>query len=91
MTDETDRTNVDVLTLRLLEQIRDELRTTREELGSRIEQTRDELGARIDQNREELGSRIENLRRETGHRLQFIEHAMVDLAVRVTALEQRGG
>lgn len=87
MTHDLDPASVDVLTLRLLEQIRDEMRSMRGEMRT----TRDELAARIDQTNARIdqgNARIDTLRDETGTRLQFLEHAMVELTA---AFQHRGG
>ncbi len=57
------------LTVPILCEIRDELITTRTDLGARIDAVRTELGARIDSVRTELGARI-------GH----VEETLVELA-----------
>jgi hypothetical protein len=54
MTDEFEPVNPSDLMLRILEQIRDELRSTRVELSTRIDQT----NARLDSTRVELSTRI---------------------------------
>ncbi len=49
------------LSILILKQIRDELITTRTDLGGRIDAVRTELGDRIDAVRPELGARVQNV------------------------------
>ena len=65
------------LMLRILEQIRDELRSTRVELSARI----DETNARLDATRVELSSRID----QTNTRLGAVEGTLVELATQQRA------
>jgi chromosome segregation ATPase len=58
----------DDLTLAVLREIRDEVRSTRTELGARL----DETNARLDETNARLG--------ETNARLGVLEHTMLDLA-----------
>ncbi len=55
----------DDLTLQVLREIRDEIRTTRESLGARIDDVRDSLGSRID---------------ATNERLDGVERGLLELA-----------
>jgi chromosome segregation ATPase len=64
------------LTIHVLRQIRDEIVTTRTELGTRIDGVPTELGARIDSLGEHLGGRID----ETNERVERVEHTLLDLA-----------
>ncbi len=65
----------DDLTLAVLREIRDEVRSTRTELGARLDETNarlDETNARLD----ETNARLD----ETNARLGALEHTMLDLA-----------
>ena len=84
MTDEFEPVNPSDLMLRILEQIRDELRSTRVELSTRIDQTNtrlDQTNARLDSTRVELSSRID----QTNTRLGAVEGTLVELATQQRA------
>jgi hypothetical protein len=69
-------TDVEHITVEILKQIRDEIRTTREDLGARIDQT----NSRIDRLGAELGGRID----QTNLRLDKVEGTLLDLAEQQT-------
>jgi hypothetical protein len=77
MTDEFEPVNPSNLMLRILEQIRDELRSTRVELSSRIEQT----NARLDQ----TNARLDSTRVELSTRIGAVESTLVELATQQRA------
>ena len=74
-------TEVESLTVQILQQIRDELRTTREELSSRIDRTNERIGQtneRLDQTNERIG--------QTNQRLGLVEGALGDMATQLVFL-----
>ena len=72
MPDEFEPVNSSDLMLRILEQIRDELRSTRVEIST----TRVELSARIDQ----TNARLDSTRVELSTRIGAVESTLVELA-----------
>jgi len=71
----------DDLTLRILVDIRDEVRTTREQLDLRMDQVEHRLGERIDR----LGDRIDGL----DNKFDGLEHRLTESEIR-TATELKG-
>ena len=68
-------TDVENLTVQILREIRDEIRTTRVDLGSKIDQTNsrlDQTNSRLDQ----TNNRID----QTNSRLDLVEGTLLDLA-----------
>ena len=87
MTDEFEPVNPSDLMLRILEQIRDELRSTRVELSSRIEQTNSRLG-------DVEGTLVELATQQRATVRYLREHVagdIADLRRRVEILEARAG
>ena len=80
MTDEFEPVNPSDLMLRILEQIRDEIRSTRVELSS----TRVELSTRIDQTNTRLDQTNARLE-QTNTRLGTVEGTLVELATQQRA------
>jgi hypothetical protein len=84
MTDEIEPVNPSDLMLRILEQIREELRSTRVELSTRLDQT----NARLDQTRVELSTRLDQTNARLGQtnaRLGAVEGTLVELATQQRA------
>jgi hypothetical protein len=77
MTDEFEPVNPSDLMLRILEQIRDEIRSTRVELST----TRVELSTRIDQ----TNARLDSTRVELSTRIGAVESTLVELATQQRA------
>ena len=74
----------DDLTVQILTEIRDEIRTTRTDLGQRIDQT----NLRVDKLRDELGSRID----ETNVRIDQTNARITESEIRTsTALHELNG
>ena len=71
----------DDLTLRVLIEIRDEIRSTNERV--------DHTNSRLDHLRDDLGSRIDRLRDDLGERIDRVDHRItaVDLRHHTTQLE----
>ena len=87
MADEFEPVNPSDLMLRILEQIRDELRSTRVELSSRIEQTNSRLG-------DVEGTLVELATQQRATVRYLREHVagdIADLRRRVEILEARAG
>lgn len=83
-------TDAENLTVEILKQIRDEIATTRTELGGRIDDglaaVRSELGARIDTTNERLGV-VETTLQELATQQRFVVRHLVTLTDRDHRLE----
>ena len=77
MADEFETVNPSDLMLRILEQIRDEIRSTRDGLRDELRATRVELSARIDQTNARLD--------QTNSRLSVVETTLIELATQQRA------
>ena len=84
MADEFETVNPSDLMLRILEQIRDEIRSTRDELRDELRSTRVELSARIDQTNTRLDQTNARLD-QTNSRLGVVETTLVELATQQRA------